>query len=451
MNTNTKSNYRNNQGYNNNQNQGQNRRPFRQNNFNQNNFNQNNFVQKHQHQQQLGKIININDIIKYIDDNKKFINNRQDNNIIENKFIQQNDDSLELEQMTFNKTENITKLTENLNAIFNSAELIRCGTISFVSVPFGVDISFIGSVLALSFDNYRELKENDQIEFVQVFIKKLSKDIKDNYTAFGYDKLGWNIKEFTDNVKNFKLGKNVMRYIADYLTVNIFILDLENDSLIYVGDKIYTKYKKNLFVLKLKDNHFEAIFTKDNTYLDHKSHIIKKIINSRFLVERMDCDFTHEKEEFNFIIGDEDLAKYFKLIDNANSDIIGETKTDIISETKIDNPPKKEVVITTTSNKDDMFEVIDNNLKNKSIKSVVPTLTEQDPNVNDLNSNDDNDSNDESNNEEKKIDYVNAKMSMSTLQEMAKSLNIKLTHKVGNKTVKKTKAILIDEINAIKS
>ena len=79
----------------------------------------------------------------------------------------------------------------------------------------------------------------------------------------------------------------------------------------YVGEKKFIKFKKNVFVLKLNSDWLiEPILVPDTKYFEHNSSIVKKLINSRFLVERLDCDFTNEKEEFNFIVGLDDLERF---------------------------------------------------------------------------------------------------------------------------------------------
>jgi hypothetical protein len=263
-----------------------------------------------QNQYQGPKISSIDDIVNYIEKNKKFINNPHTEKLDMNEIHAEH----RIEALQYNKTSNVDSLPANLQSIFGSTEFIRAGSLTHVAVPENIDVSYISSLIMLMVPDFTQMKDDDKVDFVQAFIRKLCKESRENFAKFGYDKLGWNVKEFVNNVKIFKIGKDMLRYVADFLNINIFILDCEMDSLIYVGEKTFSKYKKNVLLMKIRENRFEPVFMRDALFIDHKSFIIKKLMNSRFLVERLDCDFTNEKEEFNFVIGQEDLEKYFEYI-----------------------------------------------------------------------------------------------------------------------------------------
>lgn len=265
-----------------------------------------------------GPKISLDDIVNYIENNKKFINTPQTEKLDMNEIHAEQG----IEALQYNKTTNVDSLPANLQSIFSSTEFIRAGALTHVGVPADVDVSYISSLIMLMVPDFTQLKDAEKVDFVQAFIRKIHKESRDNFTKFGYDKLGWDVKEFVNNVKIFKMGKDLLRYVADFLGINIFILDYEMDSLIYVGEKTFSKYKKNVLLLKVRENRFEPVFMRDALFINHKSFIIKKLMNSRFLVERLDCDFTNEKEEFNFVIGEEDLEKYFEhLVDKTKKPV----------------------------------------------------------------------------------------------------------------------------------
>jgi hypothetical protein len=312
---------------------------------------------------------------------------------------------------------------------------------------------------------------SSQNDLIQSFIKKIHRESKVNFEKFAYNKIGWNFKEFSNNVKDFKMGKDLMRYIADYLNINIFVLNVENDSLIYIGEKTFCKYKKNIFLLNVKDTHYESVFLHDTNIMNQKSPIIKKILNSKFLIERLDCDFTHEKEETNFIVGEEDLMKYF------NKEYLEKMETKIEDEIDTEMDTKSNDVESVDTKSDDANSDDTEDTESDDSKSEDIDSDETD----DIASNDSNfsESNDtvlkeskELKESEKSIKKINnktkmnekkspkdiktkdVKMKASTtntvaeLKEMAKKLDIKLTQIKNGKSVSKTKDVLIDEINA---
>jgi hypothetical protein len=260
-------------------------------------------------EEQNGKRISLDDIVNFIEQNNKFINKQPPMN---DHSIQLDDTSEQMiESLPQNKIKQLDQLPKILKTIFTE-EYMRTGTITNVTTPAEPDISYVSSVLMAIVPDFANMKASVQIEYIEVFLRKIHKESKENFTNFGYNKLGWDCKEFSNNIKNFNFGKDLLRYVADYLVINIFILDYETDSLIYVGEKTFCKYKKNVFLIKIKENHFEPIHTKTYNFMDHTSPIIKKLISSCFLVEYLDCDFTNEKDEFAFVIGDENLDKYFE-------------------------------------------------------------------------------------------------------------------------------------------
>jgi len=261
----------------------------------------------------MGKKIDIQDIVTYIEKNKKFIDAPKNDSL---GFMEDDLKDIKIDPMHYNKIGTLENLPTNLSSVFGSVNnLKRLGVIHNVQVPTEIDISFVSSLFAVIIDDFIKMKESEQIEFTEIFIRRIHKESREKYIEYEYSKLGWELKEFSNNIKTFTIGKDILRYIADYLFINIFIIDVEADSLVYVGEKRFIKYKKNIFILKLKDSWFEPVLMSDIRHCEFNSSTIKKLVNSRFLVERLDCDFTNEKEEFNFIVGQDDLERFLPKID----------------------------------------------------------------------------------------------------------------------------------------
>lgn len=280
----------------------------------------------------MGKIIDLDDIIAYIETNKKFIDAPKNDTI---GFLEDDQKDIKIDLLNYNKSGNLENLPNSLSTVFGSVNNFkRLGVIHHVQIPAEIDISLVASLLSIVVDDFIKLKESEQIEFTEIFIRKIHKEAREKYIEFGYEKLGWKLKEFVNNVKTFTLCKNILRYVADYLFINIFIIDIEADSLVYVGEKNYVKYKKNVFILKLGDSWFEPVLVPNTKYFEYSSSTIKKLVNSKFLVERMDCDFTNEKEEFNFIVGLDDLDRF---IPKDEEIILEDVDADLVSSKPVDS------------------------------------------------------------------------------------------------------------------
>jgi hypothetical protein len=273
----------------------------------------------HIEQLDQGKRIDLNDIIKFIEKNKQFIDNPQ----IEILDINESYTEKRIQEVRYNLLSDLNDLPTNLTAVFGSINSFkRIGTVHLVTTPADINVSLISSILYLLSDDFIRLNESSQIEFTETFIRRIHKESRKKFAEYGYDKLGWDHRDFINNVKCFNLGKDLLRYVTDFLHINIFILDIDMDSLVYVGEKTYIKNKKNIFLIKHTSGTFEPVFATDCNNFDHNTSIIKKLLNSKFLVERMDCDFTHEKDEYNFIVGQDDLSKYIVDDDIVDDDIV---------------------------------------------------------------------------------------------------------------------------------
>lgn len=354
--------------------------------------------------------ITIDDIINYIETNKKFI--------YQPGYIQLNDNDIQRDDkivpLIYKETKQLINLPTNLNSIFTSMQISRTGVISNVNIPSNINITYLSSILTLLDPEFNNMKETKQIKFVEVLIKKLYRETRLYYNTFDYKALGWDLKEFKNNVQQFKMVRSLMKYIADCLHINIFLLDINNDTLTYIGDKIYTKYKKNIFLLKVDDINFEPLILSGISIIEHTSTIINKLLNSRFLVERMDCDLTHT-EEFNFIVGDDDINRY--IVGNIEEQYDKETDkclSDDMNYFEEDINENKEYDI--ANGVTDMIEFTEENKDDIEIKNQLK---------------------------------VDSSYTIIKLKEIASNKGIVLSYKKNGKSVAKTKGMLIDEINNI--
>lgn len=240
--------------------------------------------------------LTIDDIIEYIEHN-----------------IQPNDEHIEiLPNEDTNNVDPVNILPPLLNMIFDSLKQTPC--IQYVNIPMDVDISYISSILSIVDDSYILMNEDNKIEYIEFFLKKLQKESRGLFTKYEYQNYGWSIKDFCNNVKAFKANNKLIKYIADYLYINIFIVDIQNDKLIYIGSEIYNKYKKNIFI-KLHNTTYEPV--------NDISGTISKIMKNPKLVSSINYI---NNEYINFIIGNENLTPLLseqddtiKNIDDLNS------------------------------------------------------------------------------------------------------------------------------------
>ena len=392
--------------------------------------------------------LSLETLVNYIEKNKDFIKKSE---IIENDGDNENEKFiipvLKLNQKTrFSSFQPDSNLDTIFSNYLDNNKIYYYGPIKTIDIPKNKNITLISSILYTLMYNDEEYKKNPE-EFNTTFIQKLGAESSKKFTLNNYSNLGWNKKEFVENVKNISITKDMLRYITDYLYINLFIIDVEEDALIYVGTKNMVPFKKNIFLLKLKDDDntlsndkyiYHPFFSKKNNHSD----IMRKIVNSKFLVEYLDCDFNSDYEDLSFDIKKEELDRYLDKIED-NSD--NESNDDDI---------------------EDAFEESDiEDAENIEICKLADGITDK-PDFSDNESSDDGDDNDidtkflvddiDEDDDEEVLNCVVDKISVDNsykvvdLKKIAKENGIKLsfTDKTGKKK-NKNKKMLIEEINEI--
>jgi hypothetical protein len=163
---------------------------------------------------------------------------------------------------------------------------------------------------------------------------------------FAYDELDkteWNLKEFVNTVKLCTINKQFLNYVSDYLHINTFILDLEKDSLMYVGNDNF-KYRKNVFLLKIKEDSFEPLIFSESRYIDYNSEIIKKLTTVDFISESLDCTLCNN---VNILFNLHDNSNGFEEETNINSEKINNLSSTQLSNKDVTKISKKKEEVET--------------------------------------------------------------------------------------------------------
>lgn len=351
-------------------------RQQKQNNYHNGNRQYHNYQQngqKNQLQQDISQQkITLNDIIEYIEKNRKFIDPTAE--ILENNEKYQT----ELNVLKHDKNEMVS-FTNKLKHIFGSHKIKRYGIINAVAVPVNINISFASSVLSLIDDDFTLLSEKEQSKYVEEFLDKLYKLSSSNFKQFGYEKFinkdstKLTLKKFTQYVKTFDMTDNyVAKYIADFLDINIFVIDFENDLLQLISSNEFVKYKKNIFVVKIYDNeqNYEPLKFETNkqfiNYQSFDSQIIKNL-------EKMNVNIEHIKfidNDNNFVSGFTDLTSF--IINDTQIDKIEQEKN---KKTKKSSKTIKHVLNDDESENNNFVEEITSNKNNNYILSDIEQTT----------------------------------------------------------------------------
>lgn len=408
--------------------------------------------------------LSLNNLIEYIEKNDTFLKKEE--------LFDKIEEEEKFEASKLNKKQRLLSFNkETLDSIFcdylEKDKFYRQGMIKSITNPKNKNISLISSLLFCLYKDF----ELDPVKKISGFIRKFISDSPKKFIDNNYSKLGWVKKEFLEDIRKTNITKMYMRYLSDYFKINLFLVDLELDTLYYIGEKNLIPYKINIFIIKLEDQttgdvNYEPIFTKNK-----KNHVLmRKLLNSKFLIEYMDCDFTNDDEDLNFTIEREDLTKYLENItentDNTNSDSNSDSFDDDSDEDdKFDEEEDK----FDESDIDSEKYIGNKNVRLRDGITDIPTFTEDNDSIDSENIdtkflvddmtikteqkelkklNEDDSDNDDSDNEEENKIIAKKSMKVTELKKIAKDIGIKLSYidKKGKKK-NKTKDMLINEIN----
>ena len=382
--------------------------------------------------------ISIEDVISYINTNKKEIDNigiisvsqktdkKKEFQIYdENKCDSENKSEVEIETsiLEINHVQKIKTLPQHLKSLFGDfiSEFIHMGVISKIDDESNKNISFFSSILCCLKQSFNELSIPDQKKYLIKFFDEIKQNIfYEGFTKFKYAQLKWDKNSIHNDISLQLVTKYIIRYIADYFHINIFLLDLVNDVTYYTGGD-FIPYKKNIFLLRYDNDHFEPLFTAKSKYMTSGDEIIKHLIKNKEYVQTFNLNNKKDSIPLIFLPIEEDLANYIDLskidygIKKANEDnkeeiIEDDTKTNGFDDNPSDDEQTKNIFSEKKSLKDDNLE----HSNGKNIKYVL-----------------------------------NKKMLLDELQKLAIKLNIPISikDKKTGKSINKTKIVLYNELD----
>jgi hypothetical protein len=319
-----------------------------------------------------------------------------------------------LEQLEFQEIKKINQLPDELAKIFklnhdNFHKYIHVGVFKNIELEKNkftkFDISLFLSIFSCLYQTFNYQTKYYQSIFVTKFLDRFIKSIQStkydcNFKTFQYEyKYQWSHEDLCNDIEHGDWNEKVLKYLSDFLHINIFILDISQDKLLYCGGAVYIPYKKTIFLLKYDNYSYEPFYTEQSKTFNLNDTIIKTLKESY--------------DDINVMQLSNELLIF-------KEELVPENKT----ESEEDNENNSKNIV---NGYDD--------LEQTDTKYEIADISEQE-------SEQEQDSEQEQ--EQEKI-KINSSMKLSELQNMAKKLNIKC--EVNKK--KKTKKQLLDEIKKI--
>jgi len=146
------------------------------------------------------------------------------------------------------------------------------------------------------FDDFKSLPKDQQIQCIKKFVDKLLLDIsaQDLFKKFNYDLYDWKKSELVDEIKKYNFGKRIIKFLADYLHLNIWILNYETDeiNLSYCNNKI-NKFRDNL-ILFYDKGVYEIISYNGKFILNPDSEFIIYLFQNINCIDALQFDFKND-------------------------------------------------------------------------------------------------------------------------------------------------------------
>lgn len=399
------------------------------------------------------KITN-NDLFSFIEKNKNKFNNIDVVNLkdVNNEIIKI------LEPLQYQDFKKISYLPKKLSHIFNiKNDYLHAG----VSPDDDINTSFFRSILYCFISTFLSYSPQQQTKVMINLVNKLKSDLlQSKFKKFDYKKFGYTKYEIANNISDGILTGSIIKYVSDYLYINIFILDIAEDSLYFGNGDEYIPYKKTIFLLKLKNKEtvvYEPLYTENIKTFTIDDDVIKKIrelhknnkINIQLykLYDESQVDVKNSDIKFTEIIM-ENLENYISSEKVKNTE--PEKKVELITENNIKENKKKGIKCVNINNylDDDIsknnssvdWDKIMKICSDSSSQSDESSSDSENDDEDDENESDDenDDENDKSNKNKYNINDIKLSLKLSELQKIAENLNIP--------TKQKTKSQLIDSI-----
>ena len=227
----------------------------------------------------------------------------------------------QIEELKFNllpvgQSQSIGDFPESLKEIFDPyiKNMYRHGSIMYLKDP-SVNLSLFSSVLTCLLDGFRKLPQEEKEIYIKNMRDKLCIDLNTTnlFTEFEYKTFNWKVKDLKEYLKLYKNNRMVIRFLADYYKLNIFLLNITEDKIYAIyREENYNMYKPAILLSFFSDT-FEPITYHDTYLWNYDTDPLRKLINvDRQKINLFDVDFSGNKNKIIPVFQpmSEDLTKY---------------------------------------------------------------------------------------------------------------------------------------------
>lgn len=259
------------------------------------------------------KQVTIPELIKYV---MSFSVVNKDNNDTMFQTQIKSNDSFKFYCLKSKECRNMNDFPEKIRSIFDPylKDFIRYGANQLIEDD--TNITFYYSILFHLVPNYDKLSNADQMSYIHTLRDKLVIHISDNslMQTMEYNKCNWEKAHLTNPLAQLKINKFVIKLIADYFNLNIFMLNTVEDKIYVISDNFsYDIFRQNIFMV-FNDDIFEPLVYNGQHILDYMSSPINKLMTvDKNKIAMMNVNL-RSTEHIPFVIKLSNFDKYNNLI-----------------------------------------------------------------------------------------------------------------------------------------
>jgi hypothetical protein len=400
------------------------------------------------------KRISTQDLISYIKSNIEIINSIGCIDL-DNDTNDEIKASHHLDQLKFQDVQRITFLPPNLAKFFDISQIkyLHAGVLKHCSEKKGADITLYSSVISCLKQSFLSQPTSDQDALISRFIARFKSESKGLYDKLGYKKFKWTRNSLGDDIESNTLGKNVVKYLADYFHINLFILDVSNDVIYFANGTLLVPYKKNIFLLRYEDGTFEPFFTEHNRFVVHSDKLMRKLIDNLDMIYPF--NFSDEPDaSVKVKIEEEQLSQYgLKITESMIRIVKGGEFNDLLGGSKPEVKPVVKPVEEYDENMNRFDEDSDSSFESEEEKPQKINKTKQNGIWVKKHSDDkvkENVKKVVTSSESKTSPKASMSMTLPVLQKLAEKYKLPISTTKNGKIINKTKSELCAAINKVK-
>jgi len=164
--------------------------------------------------------------------------------------------------------------------IFENVKLYKLNCLYKKKEALDINISMFKSIILCIDTDFIKLDKCNQEESILSFIEFLKRDIKtETYTLYKYAKLKYTKKNMYDEINSITNSNIIIRYLSDYLYINIFVID--SDNFVYFTGNNLILHKKNIILYKHNGSFYPLCY--DNNFIFNNSPFFKYILSHKLI------------------------------------------------------------------------------------------------------------------------------------------------------------------------